>query len=142
MNYGISLFWILIPLVAGSCASSQNNREIEKSDYPNLVDIEAPATDRYSDSRTYVDSVEYARLEEQPVLVVHGDFPDGCTHLREASHEAGSNRFELTLKAWRDPEQSCTQALVPFTFIYDRFETEELEGLDSLTINEHQFSIH
>lgn len=134
-------FCISLLLLAVGCASSQNKKEVERSDYPNLVNLSEPESNRYSDSRVYVDSVQLARLEEQPVLVIHGDFPDGCTHLRDVSHIVENNQLLLALKTWRDPDQMCTQALKPFTYIYEELSIEKLEEIDSLSINEQTFPI-
>src|SRR5574341_712406 len=66
----------------------------------------------------YVSSVDALIMESFPVQVnalVRGDLADGCTTVGEITVEGPENNtFTVTIKANRDPDMMCTQALVPF----------------------------
>lgn len=140
--YKLIAIFSTLSLLSAACASSQNKKEIQKSDYPHLIELTEPENDRYAESKIYVDSVEHAYLDKESVLLIHGEFPDGCTYLREASHTLEDDQLELSLKSWRDRDEMCTQALEPFSFIFEDITADELENLDTLYVNDSPYPIH
>ncbi|MDX1617396.1 MAG: hypothetical protein R3224_01330 [Balneolaceae bacterium] len=87
--------------------------------FPNLVQLVPPAKgEKVQESTIYIDSVRYLSEAARPTLVIHGHLPDGCTHIGSAGHEKSKADLALRLKAWREPDRLCTQALVPFSFLY------------------------
>lgn len=129
----VSLLMLSICIVAG-CSSSDNNR-IDSRDISDIVSLNPPEGRQADSSVVYIDSTGIVNHKNSIALLVAGDFPDGCTHLKRATHEWVDERLSLTIAAWRDPDMMCTQALTPFTFIYDQLSEEELAGLDSVRIN-------
>lgn len=64
-----------------------------------------------------VDSIEVLIMESFPVQVnvrARGDLPDGCTTIDDVSSEQVGNTFNVTITTLRQPDQVCTEALVPF----------------------------
>lgn len=133
-----SLFLIGIIFAAG-CASSEKNSDAATS-YPNLVELKQPQNE-HEDSKVYVDSVSVISVKQSPALLIQGSFPDGCTHLKVAEHTQGGESMGLTLKAWRDSESYCTQALTSFSFIYDGINPELVSNLTSIKINGRSYKI-
>lgn len=133
------LSFVTLILIAG-CASSSNN-EIRPDSFPDLVQLQQPGPNiRHQPSKVYVDSVEKASLNRQPVLIIHGTFPDGCTNLKSVTHTIENDSLYVKLKAWRDPEKLCTQVLTPFTYIYQDITKEELSSHNGAIINGSTYS--
>lgn len=125
---------LLSGIMAAGCASSEKNGN-DKKDYENLVEIKPPEKQNQEASQVYVDSVKLIDDNRRKALLVSGNFPDGCTHLGQASHTIHNGKIELSLSAWRNPEMMCTQVLTPFSFIYDKLAEEDLEKQSSVLVN-------
>lgn len=129
------LFSIITLILIAGCASSSNN-EIHPDSFPDLVELQQPGPhSKHQPSKVYIDSVETASLNQQPVLIIHGTFPDGCTNLGNISHAVKNDTLHIDLKAWRDPQKMCTQVLTPFTYIYQNITEEELDSHSGATVN-------
>jgi len=125
---------VALILIAG-CASSSNN-EIHPDSFPDLVKLQQPGPNtKHQPSKVYIDSVETASLNRQPVLIMHGTFPDGCTNLNSVSHTVRNDSLFVDITAWRDPEKLCTQVLTPFTYIYQKITADDLSLHSEVTIN-------
>lgn len=122
------------------CASSQQEERPEEI-YADLVSINPPGDTAYDSSQVYVDSVKIFTRRDRPSLIIHGSFPDACTHLKSAGHTVDGNRLTMTLEAWRKPDRMCAQVLTSFTFIYEKVNKPELNGHTSISINGTEFKI-
>ncbi len=131
-------FVVAALIVVGSCASSNNNENVQS--YPHLVELHSPGDEPNQPSKIYIDSVKQVTRNQQEVLVIHGTFPDGCTNLESVTHTIKDNAFQMEFKAWRNPEMMCTQVLSPFTFIYDRLTEKEISAHSKVTINNSTYS--
>ena len=137
------LFLILLLLIATGCRSYQKNAEISRNDIPNLVNLSPPPEDiEHVESMIYVDSVRRITLENSTVLLIQGDFPDGCTSIGKAGYDYIDGTAELTLYAWRDPNMLCSQALVPFSFIYSGIPDDSLKILKTIYLNGNSYSLN
>lgn len=135
----VSLLLFLLFLIA-SCFHSSNDYT-DSSEISNLTSLNPPEQNEADTATIYIDSVNFVNHNQQRALLISGDFPDGCTHLKNADHTRQSDTFSIELQAWRESEKMCTQALTPFSFIYDKMPEEELSRLDSIQINDEFFSI-
>lgn len=123
------------------CASSQQNEDPEDL-YQNLVAINPPDNQSSAEeSQIYVDSIKVITSDGRGALVIHGNFPDGCTSLKTADHSAHHDTLSVNLSAWRNPDLMCSQVLTQFSFIYDMLDVRELAGFATVTVNGISFNI-
>lgn len=133
----MKILFSLLPLliIAAGCASSSKNNGGRQT-YTNLVNLEKPGNTPHQPSKVYIDSVKQISVENnRTALLINGTFPDGCTKLQKVSHFVRNDSLHLSLTAWRNPEMMCTQALTPFSYIYDKITKEELSDYNELFIN-------
>lgn len=126
-------FLLATAIIIVSCASSDTD-DNNKKKFENLVTLQPPGKAEVKEASIYIDSVTVIQQEANKALLVSGSFPDGCTHLRQASHSRKDQVLHLSIKAWRDPEMMCTQALTPFSFIYNKLSEEDLKALSTVAV--------
>lgn len=90
--------------------------------------------------KIYIDSVKQVSQNDTKTLLVSGSFSDGCTHLESMSHSITDSVIILKITAWREKEAVCTQALVPFSFLYDKLSSQELSRHSQVSINGKTYS--
>ena len=64
-----------------------------------------------------VNEIDILIMESFPVQVsvmARGDLPDSCTQIDEIISQQADNTFRVAVTTLRQPDQLCTQALVPF----------------------------
>ncbi len=64
-----------------------------------------------------VNAIDILIMESFPVQVsvmARGDLPDSCTQIDEIITQQADNTFRVAVTTLRQPDQICTQALVPF----------------------------
>lgn len=64
-----------------------------------------------------VDSVEVLIMESFPVqvsVVARGELPDSCTRIDEIISQQSGDTFRVAITTYRQPDQMCTQVIVPF----------------------------
>lgn len=132
-------FFAALVIIAGCASSSDKN--IEEQDLENLVSLEHPEDHPFQSSRVYIDSLKQGTQNQEAVLLIHGTFPDACTHLEEVTHRVENDSLYLDLKAWRNPKQMCSQVLTPFSFIYDELNSEVLSSHSQIIINGTSYNI-
>lgn len=131
----------VVVLISSGCAPSQQKEDPEEL-YQNIVALNPPDKESVGESsRVYIDSVNIVVTEDRRVLAIHGNFPDGCTHLGSAEHSIYSDTLDVTLSAWRNPDLMCSQVLTQFTFIYDKFDNQASEELTTVTVNGTAYNI-
>lgn len=121
-------------LLLGACAHARSQTKdtvSTKPDIPNLVQIVPPGDARYRPAPVYVDSLAPYATENGDVLLVKGHFPNGCTQLLKAGHRIEGDTLFLRLRGWQPVDRMCTQALQPFSFIYDRVPPDSLAHIRS-----------
>lgn len=75
-----------------------------------------------------VDEIDIRLVESFPVQVnvaARGNLPDGCTEIDEAQVRREGNLFRVTLTTRRPADQMCTEALVPYEYVFPL----DVEGL-------------
>lgn len=132
----ISLFMI------GGCASADNKKK--RSDtadsYSNRIELKKPSGNSLQTGKVYIDSVTQVTTKSKEALLIAGKLADGCTHLQSVNHRTEDHTLILELSTWRDAEAMCTQALVPFSFIYEKLDAEELTTYSQATVNGKTYS--
>jgi len=94
-----------------------------------------------SPSNLYIDSVKMIDYKKNKALLISGNMANGCTYLREASHTVEGDSLKLSMTTWQPADKMCSQALVPFSFIYDDFPQEKLNGKKTMSLNKKSFKI-
>lgn len=130
--------------VIGGCASSENNKQqsdATDSSYPNLIELKKPGEKQHQQAKVYIDSVKQITTDSKKALLISGNLPDGCTHLESVSHHTEDHSLVLDVSTWRDTGAICTQALVPFSFIYEKPDAEEISTHSHATVNGKTYSL-
>lgn len=128
-------------IMAAGCTSSEKNDKNRQS-FEHLVDLVPPEKQQAREnSKIYIDSVRVVSFDDAKALLVSGNFPDGCTHLGQVSHAFENGKLRLKLMAWRDPDMMCTQALTPFSYVYEKVPAEKIETISSVDINGSTFEL-
>lgn len=128
-------------VLASGCASSEKNSNQEKK-YPNLVRLTPPGNQKQEESNIYIDTVELITQNKQKALLISGSFPDGCTHLKTATHTIEKDTLRITLEAWREPDLMCAQVLTSFSYIYKTIPEKALENSSSVMVNNRSYRIN
>lgn len=134
------LFTLVIGLfIISGCASSDPKLS---DSYPNLTELQQPEDAPHREGKVYVDSLKQITLEEDNVILISGKLADGCTYLQAVSHqERGDSTLHLTVTAWRHADKMCTQALVPFSYIYRGLSNSQINHYSDILINGKKYSI-
>lgn len=134
------LLWtfVISCFVIGCASSSKNN--VDPESYENLTSIQKPGEKPFKQAKVYIDSVKMVWVNNHPALLINGTFPDGCTKLQEVTHRIHNDSLYLDMKAWRNPNMMCTQALTPFTYIYDQLSKKHYQSYNHININSTTFS--
>ncbi len=122
------------------CASS-HKKSSASEEYTNLVKI-TPRGQGAEKSTIYIDSANVIERSGNPALLVTGTFPDGCTSIGSARHDTQNDTLSITLNAWRNSDQMCTQALVIFSFIYREIPPDKLQKSHQININGTDFPLN
>lgn len=134
----VTLILGLFFMVAG-CASS--DPELSDS-YPNLTELQQPEDAPYQEGNVYIDSLKQITIEEGKALLISGKLADGCTHLRAVTHqETEDSALHVKVTAWRHADKMCTQALVPFTYIYRELSNSQMNHYSEILINGKKYSL-
>lgn len=121
------------------CASSDPKLT---DSYPNLTELQQPEGTPHQEGKVYIDSLKQITLEEENALLIFGKLADGCTHLRAASHqETKDSTLHLKVTAWRHADKMCTQALVPFSYIYRELSNSQINHYSDILINGKKYSL-
>jgi len=138
----VKILYSLLPIliIAAGCASSSQNDNKHQA-YSNLVKLEKPGNTPHQPSKVYVDSVKQINIDNRVALLISGTFPDGCTKLQDVSHFVRNDSLHLALTSWRNPEMMCTQALSPFSYIYDKITKEELSNHSEIFIKSTAYKL-
>lgn len=137
------LFAVLSLFLTGGCASSEEKQQTNTSadardSYPNLAELKKPGQKPHKAGKVYVDSVkQVTTANSKKALLISGRLADGCTYLESVTHRAGMEDQSLILRlsAWRDSAAACTQALVPFSYIYRKLDKEAIGKYSQATVN-------
>lgn len=121
------------------CASSDPKLT---DSYPNLTELQQPEGTPHQDGKVYIDSLKKITLEEGNAFLISGKLADGCTYLQTISHkETEENTIHLEVTAWRHADKICTQALVPFSYIYRELSNSQIDHYSEIFINGKKYSI-
>lgn len=125
--------------MAAGCASS--DPELPDS-YPNLTELQQPESTPYQEGKVYIDSLKQITIEEGKALLISGKLADGCTHLRDITHqETEDSALRVKVTAWRHADKMCTQALVSFSYIYREVSNSQMNHYSDILINGKKYSL-
>ncbi len=125
---------VFVVIAAVGCAAGAGDGTPEP-DRPVSSDEPQPQPQQDEDEgRVYlysvagVDEIEIRLMESFPVqvnVVARGNHPDGCTEIDEAQVQREGNLFRVTLTTRRPADRMCTEALVPYEYVFPL----DVEGL-------------
>jgi len=130
---------LCVVMLAMACSSSRSNKNQPR--FSNLITLNPPGKQKTVASKIYVDSVKFIDYKKEKALLISGNMANGCTYISEASHTSTDETLQLSLKAWKPADKICSQALVPFSFIYDKLSQQELDGYNAVVMNQKSFKI-
>jgi hypothetical protein len=109
---------------AAGSDSTQNKvtstvKSITDDSLTNLHTIQSPNTTNIIIRQAYINSIEKVTYKDKKVLLIKGDLPDGCCQLYNVHKAIDGDTLSLAINTWKQKDKVCTQALKPFTFIYD-----------------------
>lgn len=140
----IYLFAVLSLLLIKGCASSEEKQQIKADapdSYPHLTELKNPGQTPHKEGKVYIDSVnQVTAADPKKSLLISGRLADGCTYLDTVTHHIEDHSLIVHLSAWRETHAMCTQALVPFSFLYRNFDNEELDKYSQVIINEKTYT--
>ena len=100
------------------------------------IAVEKPAGQNYKVLPVYVKSVEKRSLSGEAVLVISGQFPNGCAKLFKADFSVTDDeQLAIEMKSWQPSKAICTQALVPFSYIDSSLNAAEIGSLSEFVID-------
>ncbi len=121
------------------CASSDPKLT---DSYPNLTELQQPEDVPHQEGKVYIDSLKQITLEEGNAFLISGKLADGCTHLRDVTYQETEDRtLHLKVTAWRHADKMCTQALVPFSYIYRELSNFQINNYSDILINGKKYSL-
>lgn len=132
---------LILSLFAVACSSSEPENVDQQPRFPNLISLTQPGDQDTSSSKVYVDSVQWIEYEQKKSLLISGNLANGCTYLQDASHTMAGDSLQISLVAWKPANKMCTQALVPFSFIYDKLPQAIAESHAEVIINQQGFKL-
>lgn len=131
---------LVLSLIAVACSSSEPEQENQDQNqqpaFPNLIAVNQPGEQQAAPSKVYVDSVKWVDYEGKKALLITGNLPNGCTYIKEASHDTTGNTLRISLDAWKPADKMCTQALVPFSFVYDQLGQADAQAYTDVSVND------
>ncbi|HKJ33688.1 MAG TPA: hypothetical protein VKA34_17765 [Balneolales bacterium] len=110
-------------------------KTISKDTLSHLERIEMPNTANIAIHQAYITSMEKVKYNGKKVLLVRGHLPDGCSKLYHVTKSIDDQTLTLTINTWKPKHKVCTQALKPFTFIYDGLGYFEFKDITHYKIN-------
>lgn len=127
-------------LLAGCASSDSKQKSGNHKAYDNLIELRAPQQAAAEPGKVYIDSVKQITTDTTQGVLISGHLADGCTHLKSISHRIKKDSLWLDIQAWRRTDILCTQALVPFAYIYDQLSAQELNNHSHITIQGKTYS--
>lgn len=113
----------------------QSLKSISTDTLPDIMSIEMPDTPDIVVHDAYIHSMEKVKYKGKKVLLIRGSLPNGCSKLYHVKKAIDGETLTLTIETWRPKHKVCTQALKPFTFIYDGLGYFEYKSVTHYKIN-------
>ena len=118
-----------------SSPKEQTLKTIDKDSLSNVISIVSPNTSDIVLHQAYLHSLEKVKINGKHVLLIRGDLPDACSKLYHVNKAIDGETLTLTISTWKPKNVNCTQALKPFTFIYDGLGYFEYKSVTHYKIN-------
>ncbi len=134
LRLGLSVTFLCVVALLAACSGASPETAATPTVAATIAPTPAPGSNEPSRGQAIVNSIDVLMLESFPVqvnVVARGDLPDSCTQIDEIISQQADNTFRVAVTTLRQPDGTCTQALVPFeeTFPLD------VEGLPAGTYN-------
>lgn len=116
----ISLFIIILVVLAAFAAACTGGAADEPDSTEAATatpEAAAPVSTQPDRGQAIVTGTEVLILESFPVqvnVVARGDLPDSCTTIDQVITQRSDTGFRVAVTTFRQPDQICTQAIVPF----------------------------
>lgn len=138
----LCLLAVISLYIINGCASADDKRKCSDAadSYPNLIELKKPSGSSLQTGKVYIDSIKQVTTESKEALLIAGKLADGCTYLQSVNHRVEDHTLILELSTWRDTEAMCTQALVPFSYIYGELNSEGIATYSQATVNGKTYS--
>ncbi len=108
---------LLALLVLAACAGGTADEAATDIPPAATEPATAPISVQPDRGQAVVNGVDVLVMESFPVqvsIVAKGDLPDSCTTIDQVITQRNDDGFRVAITTFRQPEQLCTQALVPF----------------------------
>lgn len=130
---------LFIAFILTACASSP---PVQHARFLNRLELSPPGNNQAAiPAALYIRSVQVVNWHRAKALLISGKLPNGCARLKKAVITGNNDSLHLKLRAWQPAEATCTQALVPFSFIFDQFPPQKLRQASVIQINNQRYKI-
>lgn len=141
---GLFLILLLVPAcdkhktASKSAEQSMNKNEsssgiqpvtVTADQFPDLKQIEHPTVDKIVVGKAYIETIRKVKFKGNQALLIKGNLPDGCSKLYQAKAIIDDSTLVMDIKTWKPQHLMCTQALVPFSFIYQGLSLFEFNSI-------------
>ncbi len=96
---------------------------------PDLKEIEHPTVEKIVVGQAYIDTIQKVTFQGNQALLIKGNLPDGCSKLYESKATINDSTLTLHIKTWKPQHLDCTQALVPFSYLYQGLSLFEFNSI-------------
>ncbi len=134
---GIKILIIISVLfLVHGCASNQPSLEDK---YPDLVTENPPDRIPYIEKEVTIDSTSLVKVQKQYALLIKGNFPNPCTQILRVDERTAPEVLFLDIIGWQKYQQTCAEAITPFTYIHRGFDPQNWNNLKKVVINDIEF---
>ncbi len=130
---------LLMVFLAG-CATTKAPSLAER--FPNLVEVDPPNRIPYIQQEFSIELVEPILVGKHTALHIQGTLPTGCTKVLRVSDKWLPEILNLEMVGWQKVQESCTQAAIPFSYIFTNMTQEPWEQIKLVTVNGKEFKFH
>lgn len=127
----------------GTDTNSSNNigqlynhlKNVTTDQIHDLKSLENPTVNNITIGKAYITSIKKIKYNGNLALWVKGNLPDGCSKLYRVVPDIDDSTLSLELVTWRPKNAKCTQALVPFSYIFSGLSLFEFKSVNKYKIN-------
>lgn len=134
--------YFLLLAIMSACGTTKEDNIHSRNDSradsvlpSDTISVTKPSDSNYNIGSVFVDHVSKFEHDGHMQFKIAGALPDGCSNLYKVQSSIKENELHLNLKSWRPSGVMCTQALVDFTYISERMDSEELKDVTHFVFN-------
>lgn len=141
-------FLAFLLIFSAACASNKTKQNSPISTAMNALNlselklsaIESPGKS-HIDATVYIESVKAGLVEGKPSLLIQGNFSNGCAYLAGATIKVEEG-YVVELSSKYPDQMVCTQALVPFNYLFSDLNADLLKSGKDVRINGTAYTIN